>query len=80
MTQEFCDFDIFLHHFPTMNNQENRPFLNIKEVSELLGISVSTINRLIKRGKFPSKVKISPRRMVFMKYKIDKWIENQRNN
>ena len=63
-----------------MNNQENRPFLNIKEVSELLGISVSTINRLIKRGKFPPKVKISPRRMVFIKYKIDKWIENQRNN
>ena len=58
-----------------MNNQENRPFLNIKEVSELLGISVSTINRLIKRGKFFPKVKISPRRRVFMKYKIDKWIE-----
>ena len=63
-----------------MNNQENRPFLNIKEVSELLGISVSTINRLIKRGKFPPKVKISPIRMVFMKYKINKWIENKRNN
>ena len=63
-----------------MINQENRPFLTIKEASEMLGISVSTINRLIKRGDFPLKVKISPRRMVFMKYKIDKWIENQRNN
>ena len=61
-------------------NSENRPFMTIKEVSELLGISVSTINRLIKRGKFFPKVKISPRRRVFMKYKIDKWIENQRNN
>ena len=59
-----------------MINQENRPFLTIKEASEMLGISVSTINRLIKRGDFPLKVKISPRRMVFMKYKIDKWIEN----
>ena len=49
-----------------MNDQENRTFLNIKEVSELLGISVSTINRLIKRGKFPLKVKISPRRIVFI--------------
>ena len=38
-------------------DQENRPFLNIKEVSELLGISVSTINRLIKRGDFPQKIK-----------------------
>ena len=63
-----------------MTNPENRPFFNIKEVSELLGISVSTINRLIKRGKLPPKVKISPRRMIFMKIKIDKWIENQKNN
>ena len=60
-----------------MNNQKNLPSLNIKE---LLGISVSTINRLIKRGKFFPKVKISPRRMVFMKYTIDKWIERLRNN
>ena len=59
-------------------NSENRPFLNIKEVSELLGISVSTINRLIKRGEFPPKVKISPRRMVFMKHQIQEWIDNRR--
>ena len=59
-----------------MNNQENRPFLNIKEVSVLLGISISTINRLIKKGKFPRKRKISPKRVVFMKYQIEEWIEN----
>ena len=39
-----------------MNNQEDRPFLTIKEVSELLGISVSTINRLIKQRDFPKKL------------------------
>ena len=61
-------------------NSENRPFLNIKEVSELLGISVSTINRLIKRGEFPPKVKISPRRMVFMKYQIQEWIDKRRSD
>ena len=60
-----------------MNNQENRPFLNIKEVSELLGISVSTINRLIKRGEFPPKIKISSRRMVFMKNHIEEWIDKK---
>ena len=59
-----------------MTNQENRPFLNIKEVSVLLGISISTINRLIKKGKFPPKRKISPKRVVFMKYQIEEWIEN----
>ena len=44
-----------------MNNQENHPLLKIKEVSELLGISVSRINHLIamatflKKSKFPLK-------------------------
>ena len=62
-----------------MINQENRPFLTIKEVSNLIGLSVSTINRLVKKGDFPLKVKISPRRMVFMKKEIEVWIESKKN-
>ena len=60
-------------------NTPNRPFLTMKEVSDLLGISISTINRLIKKGEFPPKVKLSPRRMVFMKREIDEWIESKRS-
>ena len=58
-------------------NSQNRPFLTINEVSELLGISVSTINRLIKRGEFPLKVKLSPRRIVFIKKQINEWIDRK---
>ena len=61
-------------------NTENSPFFTIQEVSEFLGISISTINRLIKEGDFPPKVKLSPRRMVFMKREIDEWIESKRIN
>ena len=60
-------------------NSQNRPFLNIKEVSNLLGISISTINRLIKKGDFPSKIKLSPGRKVFMKFQINEWIESKRS-
>ena len=60
-----------------MINEENRPFLTIKEVSKLLGISVSTIHRLIKKGDFPSKIKISPKRIVFMREQIDEWIKKK---
>ncbi len=63
-----------------MNYQENRPFLTIKEVSELLRISVSTINRLIKNRDFPQKIKLSPGRTVFMKNDIEEWITRKRNN
>ena len=61
-------------------NQENRPFLTIKEVSELLGISISTINRLVKEREFPPKRKISSGRKVFMKYQIQEWIDNRRSD
>ena len=63
-----------------MINQENRPFLTIKEVSNILGISVSTINRLIKRGEFPDKKKLSSRRFAFMKVEIQEWIDSKRSN
>ena len=63
-----------------MTNSENRPFLTIKEASNLIGISVSTINRLIKKGDFPPKIKISPRRIVFMKYQVEEWIDKKRSN
>ena len=61
-------------------NAPNRPFLTMKEVSDILGISVSTIDRLIKRGQFPPKVKLSPRRIVFMKFEIEEWIKEKREN
>ena len=60
-----------------MTNSENRPFLTIKEVSKLIGLSVSTINRLVKTEEFPPKIKISPRRMVFIKYQIYQWIQEK---
>ena len=58
-------------------NQENRPILTIKETSDLIGISVSTINRLIKQGKFPQKRKLSTKRIGFLRYEIDQWIEGK---
>ena len=61
-------------------NAPNRPFLTMKEVSDLLGISISTINRLIKKGESTPKVKLSPRRMVFMKKEIEVWIDNNRSD
>ena len=61
-----------------MTNSENRPFLTMKEVSNSLEISVSTINRLYKNGDFPKKIKLSPGRKVFMKFEIDEWIKNKK--
>ena len=59
---------------------QNRHFLSIKEVSNLIGISVSTINRQVKKGTFPLKHKLSAQRIGFLKYQIDQWIEGKRDN
>ena len=41
-------------------NTQNSPFFTIQEVSKFPGISISTINRLVKEGDFPPKEKITP--------------------
>ena len=61
-------------------NFQNRHFLSIKEVSNLIGISVSTINRGVKEGTFPPKHKLSAQRIGFLKYQVDQWIDGKRDN
>ncbi len=58
---------------------QNRHFLSIKEVSNLIGISVSTINRGVEKGTFPPKHKLSSQRIGFPKYQIDEWINGRRD-
>ena len=55
-------------------------FLSIKEVSNLIGISVSTINRGVEEGTFPPKHKLSAQRIGFLKYQVDQWIDGKREN
>ena len=59
-------------------NLQNRHFLSIKEVSNLIGISVSTINRGVEKGTFPPKDKLSTQRIGFLKYQVDQWIVGRR--
>ena len=61
-------------------NLQNRHFLSIKEVSDLIGISVSTINRGVEKGTFPPKHKLSAHRVGFLKYQIDLWIGGKRSD
>ena len=63
-----------------MKNPENLPFLTIKEVSILIGISISTINRAVDKGTFPPKHKLSAQRVGFLKYQVDQWIDGKRYN
>ena len=59
---------------------QKRHFLSIKEVSNLIGISVATINRGVKKGTFPPKHKLSTQRVGFLKYQIDQWVSDKRKD
>jgi len=55
---------------------QNSPFLTIKEVSELLGISVSNLQ--VERN-ISSKNKLSITRIGFPMNQIDQWIDEKRD-
>ena len=59
---------------------QNRHFLSIKEVSNLIGISVSTNNRQVEKGTFPPKHQLSAQRFGFLKYQVDRWIDGKRSD
>ena len=61
-------------------NLQNRHFLSINEVSNLIGISVSTINRAVEKGTFPPKHKLSAQRIGFLKYQVDRWIDGEKSD
>ena len=52
-------------------------YLTVRETSELLRISSSTLNRLIQRNKIPS-YKVSYRRL-FDKDELVEWVKSQRS-
>ena len=57
---------------------QKRHFLSIKEVSNLIGISVSTINRQVEKGTFPPKHKLSAQLIGFLKYQFEHWIDGKK--
>ena len=58
---------------------KKRHFLSIKEISNIIGISVSTINRQLEKGTFPPKHKLSAQRIGFLKHQIVQWIDGKRS-
>jgi len=50
-------------------------FIRKKEVAQLVGMSVSTIDRLEKVGKFPKRIQLTTRIFVYRKSQIIQWAE-----
>ena len=49
-------------------------FLSNHQTCEMLNLSISTINRMVKDGSFPQKVKLSPNRVGFRLSDVEEWV------
>lgn len=61
-----------------MNHTSSDTFLRLPEVKKRTGLSRSTIYLYIKRGLFPSPIKISVRCSGWVESEIGQWIESRR--
>lgn len=49
-------------------------YLTMRGVCSLTTLSESTIRRRVREGRFPKPVKIPPRRIVFVKKEVYRWL------
>jgi predicted DNA-binding transcriptional regulator AlpA len=52
--------------------------LRIKHVSERVNYHPARIRRLVKAGKFPAPIQLSPSRVAWVSAGIDEWLEAKR--
>ena len=53
-------------------------YLTRKQVCETLGISTSTLRRLVDCGEFPQPIQISERRQLFQQKDLVGWLNNRK--
>lgn len=51
--------------------------LKLEEVKTTVGLSSSSIYRLIQSGKFPAPIKLSERSSGWLKSEVSQWIDNR---
>ncbi len=57
-------------------NEEDR-LLNVKEVSALLGVSRTTLHRLVSAGNFPKPVRVGKRASRWRQSEVLVWMETR---
>jgi excisionase family DNA binding protein len=55
--------------------EESDCFISIKHAAELIGVSVSTVRRLIERSDFPNTFKITESRIGLLESEVKQWME-----
>ena len=54
-------------------------FINVRSVSEITGLSRTTIYRFMGAGDFPKSYKLSPRRVAWSMTDVDQWVRGRKS-
>lgn len=57
-----------------------KKLLRREELAKLLGVSLSTINRWVKAGKFPKPIKLGHRVVVWLSCDVEDFLMKQKEN
>lgn len=58
-------------------NETGTRWLRIAEVVEAVGLSRATVYRLIESDGFPKPVKLSPKRVAWLRSEVEAWLETR---
>lgn len=59
--------------------ETNDRFITTREAAEIVGLSISTVRRLIASGDFPKTFKITQSRIGLLESEVRHWMENVAN-
>jgi len=57
---------------------ENRDLLTVEQVAERLSMSVRSLQRMVKRGKFPPPIRYTRRLVRWKRTELTAWVDRQR--
>jgi prophage regulatory protein len=58
-----------------MNASEKGQLIDMKRVTEMTTLSRTTLWRMVRQGRFPRPIKISPNRVAWREYDVVDWVQ-----
>jgi len=59
-----------------MSESKDRQIVRIKTVMKMTGISRPQLYQMVKRGEFPSQIRLSKRSAGWFKHEIESWMDS----
>ena len=59
------------------NASDSSPFMSVQQVLEIVPVSKSALELMVREGEFPSRVKLGKRASVYVRAEVQEWIDSK---